>query len=89
MSISPDLDIRGHLTGLRLGTCSLSEFWRWFGDTIDAAESIVDDETWILFLAVENLHAEYSGGDLTPDQAQIALSRLAIADAVGAAVPSR
>ena len=89
MSISPDLDIRGQLTGLRLGTYSLSEFWHWFGETIDAAEPIVDEETWDLYLAVENLFAEYSGGHLTPDRAQNALSHLAVSYAVGAPVPSR
>ena len=88
-SISPDLDTRGHLTGLRLGTWSLSEFWQWFGDTIDVAEPIVDEESWNLFLAVENLFAEYSGGHLTPDQAQVALSLLGAPQEVVGTVLSR
>jgi hypothetical protein len=71
-----DFGIRGHLTGLLAGTESLPAFYRWFVDAIHQAESEADEATWDLFLAVENVLAEWTGGYLGNDAALQALRSL-------------
>jgi len=70
---APDLDIRGHLTGLLAGDESLDAFRRWFAASIWCIEQLADDETAELAFAVENRLAEYSSGYITETQLKHAL----------------
>lgn len=68
--------IREQLTGLLTGTDSLSGFYRWFVETIDDAEADADDSTWDLFLAVENVLAEWTGDHLDDKETVQALRQV-------------
>ena len=86
MYLPPDFGIRGQLTGLLAGTGSLSEFYRWFVETIDDAEADADDSTWDLFLSVENVLAQWTGGHLNDAETVQALRQVVEPTFVGAAM---
>ena len=77
MNVPPDYGIQGHLTGLLTGTESLTGFCRWFVEAIADAKANADEAAWELFLAVENVLAEWTGGHLSNAETVQALRQIA------------